>query len=94
VPLEPEELTARVGRAEEIQARAADVAAEFGHQSVEPGHHWVAALRLNLRQMEEAIEAYRAKLRWAEGRLRGEKGEGGEAPPEYREAGSDEPPAS
>src|SRR6266498_226812 len=67
-PIEPEDFTARVARAEEIEAVARDVAAEFGHESVEPGHHWVAALRLNLRQMEEAIDAYREKLRWAEER--------------------------
>jgi len=82
-PIEPEDFTARVARAEEIEAVAREVAAEFGHESVEPGHHWVAALRLNLRQMEEAIEAYRAKLRWAEQRVaeREEPGEGSEGQP-------------
>jgi ClpA/ClpB-like protein len=85
-PIEPEDFTARVARADEIEALAGEVAAEFGHESVEPGHHWVAALRLNLRQMEEAIEAYRTKLRWAEQRLaeRREVTEGSEGPSETR----------
>jgi ATP-dependent Clp protease ATP-binding subunit ClpA len=84
LPIEPEDFTGRVARAEEIEAVAADVAAEFGHESVEPGHHWVAVLRLNLRQMEEAMEAYRAKLRWAEQRLAesSQSVEGSAAPPE------------
>jgi hypothetical protein len=83
-PVGPEDFAARVARAGEIEAEAARVAAELGHQSVEPGHHWVAALRLNLRQMEEAMEAYRAKLRWAERRLKegGEEAGGSEAQPE------------
>jgi ATP-dependent Clp protease ATP-binding subunit ClpA len=68
-PTKPEDFTARVRRAEEIERVAREVAAEFGHQAVEPGHHWVAALRLNLQQMEGAVEAYREKLRWAEERL-------------------------
>jgi len=96
-PTEPEDFAARVVRAEEIEAAAREVATEFGDESVEPGHHWVAALRLNLRQMEKAIEAYRAKLRWAEQRLaeRGQRAEGSEAPPgEDPEAGSGEPPPS
>jgi ATP-dependent Clp protease ATP-binding subunit ClpA len=82
LPMEPEDFAARVARAEEIEAVAREVAAEFGHESVEPGHHWVAALRLNLRQMEEAIEAYRAKLRWAEHALteQDETPEGSQAP--------------
>jgi ATP-dependent Clp protease ATP-binding subunit ClpA len=95
-PVEPEDFTARVARAEEIEAVAAEVAAEFGHESAEPGHHWVAALRLNLRQMEEAIEAYRAKLRWAEQRLkeRSNETERPEAPPEeHRGEGSGDQPA-
>jgi ATP-dependent Clp protease ATP-binding subunit ClpA len=94
LPIEPEDFAGRVARAEEIEAVAAEVAAEFGHESVEPGHHWVAALRMNLRQMEEAIEAYRAKLRWAEQRLKDRgKTTGPEAPREGRAAeGSGEPP--
>src|SRR6266511_1101384 len=88
-PIEPEDFTARVARAEEIEAVARDVAAEFGHESVEPGHHWVAALRLNLRQMEEAIEAYRAKLRWAEERLT-EREEAAEGPEGQRDERRDE----
>src|SRR6266542_5524433 len=87
--VEPEDFTARVARAEEIEAVARDVAAEFGHESVEPGHHWVAALRLNLRQMEEAIEAYRAKLRWAEERLT-EREETAEGPEGQRDERRDE----
>ena len=89
-PIEPEDFTARVARAEEIEAVAREVAAEFGHESVEPGHHWVAALRLNLRQMEEAIEAYRAKLRWAERRLTEphETAEGSEESEEHPDEGS------
>jgi ATP-dependent Clp protease ATP-binding subunit ClpA len=96
-PIEPEELTARVARAEEIEAVARDVAAEFGHESAEPGHHWVAALRLNLRQMEEAVEAYRAKLAWAERRLaEGHLKDGApEEPPEGPQQGfGDRPPKS
>jgi ClpA/ClpB-like protein len=97
-PIEPEEFAARVARAEEIEAEAEAVAAEFGHESVEPGHHWVAALRLNLRQMEEAIEAYRAKLVWAERRL-AEGHQREEAPGEPPEEGPqqgfrDRPPES
>ena len=97
-PIQPEELTARVARAEEIEAVARDVAAEFGHESAEPAHHWVAALRLNLRQMEEAIVAYRAKLAWAERRLaegyRKERAPD-EPPEEGQEEGfSDRPPES
>jgi ATP-dependent Clp protease ATP-binding subunit ClpA len=95
-PIEPEDFTARVARAEEIEAVAREVAAEFGHASVEPGHHWVAALRLNLRQMEEAIETYRAKLRWAEERLaeRIEPPEGSESAPQEgpEEESGDGPP--
>jgi hypothetical protein len=82
-PIEPEEFAARVARVEEIEAEAALVAAEFGHESAEPGHHWVAALRLNLRQMEEAIEAYRAKLESAERHL---------AEGHQRKEAPDEPP--
>ena len=63
------EVFGRLGRLEEIERKAQDVAAEFEDVEVEPGHHWIAALRLNLKQMEEAVEAYRAKLRWAEQRM-------------------------
>jgi hypothetical protein len=98
VPVEPEDFAARVARAEEIEAVAQEVAAEFGHESVEPEHHWVAALRLNLRQMEEAINAYRAKLRWAEQRLseRQKAAGGSESPQEERpdDGSVDQPPGS
>jgi ATP-dependent Clp protease ATP-binding subunit ClpC len=75
-PIEASEVTARLERLGEIEERAKAVAAEFGQPEPEPGHHWVAALRMNLEQMEEAVEAYRAKLRWAEDRLRRGSGEG------------------
>jgi ATP-dependent Clp protease ATP-binding subunit ClpC len=79
-PIDPEDFASRVARAEEIEAVAGEVAAEFGHDTVEPGHHWVAALRLNLRQMEEALEVYREKLRWAEERLVDRGGEASDDP--------------
>jgi hypothetical protein len=97
-PIELEGFSARVARAEEIEAEAAAVAAEFGHGSAEPGHHWVAALRLNLRQMEKAIEAYRAKLAWAERHLAEgyqTKGAPDEPPEEGPQQGfGDRPPES
>jgi ATP-dependent Clp protease ATP-binding subunit ClpA len=81
-PLEPSEVSGRVERLSEIEDRAKSVADEFGQSEPEPGHHWVAALRMNLEQMEEAVESYRAKLQWAEERIRSGKGQ-----PEASEGG-------
>jgi ATP-dependent Clp protease ATP-binding subunit ClpC len=75
-PIEASEVSARLERLGEIEERAKAVAAEFGQPEPEPGHHWVAALRMNLEQMEEAVEEYRAKLRWAEEGLRRGSGAG------------------
>ena len=71
--MEPEvqegEVLGRLSRLEEIERKAQDIAIEFEDVEVEPGHHWIAALRLNLRQMEDAVQTYRAKLKWAEERM-------------------------
>jgi len=72
--IETTEVAERLARVEEVERRAAEVAAEFESDQVEPEHHWIAALRLNLEQMEEAVEAYRAKLRKAERRLSERRG--------------------
>ena len=73
-PIETTEVAERLARVEEVERRAVEVAAEFESEEVEPEHHWIAALRLNLEQMEEAVEAYRAKLRKAERRLGEQRG--------------------
>jgi ATP-dependent Clp protease ATP-binding subunit ClpA len=74
--IETTEVAERLARVEEVERRAVEVAAEFDSDEVEPEHHWIAALRLNLEQMEEAVEAYRAKLRNAESRLTERRGKG------------------
>jgi ATP-dependent Clp protease ATP-binding subunit ClpC len=69
IPLTLEEVRGRLLRARDIEERANAIASEANDPTVEPEHHWVAALRMNLEQMEETVEAYREKLRWAEERL-------------------------
>jgi hypothetical protein len=88
--IETTEVAERLARVEEVERRAVDVAAEFESDEVEPEHHWIAALRLNLEQMEEAVEAYRTKLRNAERRLTDRK-KGRQRKPKGSQAAEDQP---